>query len=65
MLAKVGINVKLRGIDPAVYIDETYQKGNFDITTIGLAGTANMIDFYYRFRCGNIYNKDTCRTATT
>jgi ABC-type transport system substrate-binding protein len=60
MLAAVGINVKLRGIDPAVYIEEAYGKGNFDITTIGLGGTANMIDFYYRFRCGNIYNKDTC-----
>ena len=60
MLAAVGINVKLRGIDPAVYIDETYQKGNFDITTIGLAGTQNMIDFYYRFRCGNIYDKEKC-----
>ena len=60
MWAKIGVNVKLRGIDPAVYIEETYGKGNFDITTIGLGGTANMIDFYYRFRCGNIYNAQTC-----
>lgn len=60
MWTKVGLNVKLRGLDPATFIAEAYEKGNFDITVLGLAPNTNMVDFYYRFRCGNIYNSKTC-----
>jgi peptide/nickel transport system substrate-binding protein len=60
MWVKAGLNVKLRGQDPATFIAEMYEKGNFDITVLGLGGNANMVDFYYRFRTGNIYNAQTC-----
>ena len=60
MWTKVGLTVKLRGQDPATFIAEQYEKGNFDITALGLGPNANMNDFYYRFRCGNYYNAQTC-----
>lgn len=63
MWSKVGLNIKLRGTDPATFIVEMYEKGNFDITVLGLGGNANMVDFYYRFRTGNIYNSQTCATC--
>ena len=60
MWTKAGLKVKLRGMDPATFIAEGYEKGNFDISDLGLGSNANMADFYYRFRTGNYYNATTC-----
>jgi len=63
MWTAAGIKIKLEGMDPATFIVEAYEKGNFDITSLGLGGNANMADFFYRFRCGNIYNSKTCASC--
>jgi len=47
-------------MDPATFVAEGYEKGNFDISVLGLASNGNMADFYYRFRTGNYYNAQTC-----
>ncbi len=60
MWTKAGLKVKLRGMDPATFIAEGYEKGNFDISVLGLAPNGNIADFYNRFRCGNYYNATTC-----
>jgi ABC-type transport system substrate-binding protein len=60
MWVKAGVNINLQGVDPATYIADIYGKGNFDLTWLGLGYNSNMIDFFYRFRCGNIYNAQTC-----
>ena len=60
MWTKAGINIKLRGADPATFTTEFYQKGNYDISVLGLASNGNIADFYYRFRTGNIYDPTTC-----
>jgi peptide/nickel transport system substrate-binding protein len=60
MWTKAGLKVKVRGMDPATFIAEGYEKGNFDISVLGLGSNANMADFYFRFRTGNYYNSQTC-----
>jgi peptide/nickel transport system substrate-binding protein len=59
MWTKLGLKVTLQGFDAAVIIDETYVKGNFDVTSLGLSLTGNMMDFLYRFRCNNVRNLQT------